>query len=82
MLLANHLINSNDSSNYFYHILFKSQNYISTNLKERHNIIRPLKNANFKRDEVKRLGFNVSNNLWRTCNNKEKRNKGNSHPSK
>ena len=55
---------------------FQSENYKSTNLKERHNIIRPLRKANLKRSDVKSLGFNVSKHLWRTYYNKKKRNLG------
>ena len=54
----------------------KSNNYKETNLKERHSLVRPLKNACFKLKEVKRLGFSITKKLWRTCHNTLKRNLG------
>jgi hypothetical protein len=54
----------------------KAATYENTNLKKRHNLMRPLRNAKFKRAQIRRMGYPVSKNLWRTCINPEKRNLG------
>jgi hypothetical protein len=38
--------------------------------------MRPIKNANLKFKQVKRLGYKVSKHLWKSCSNSEERNKG------
>jgi hypothetical protein len=38
--------------------------------------MRPLKQAELKYPEVKRLGYKVSRHLWRNCSNINERNKG------
>jgi hypothetical protein len=57
-------------------ILHKNEHYHKTALKKRHHIIRPLKSANLKYKEVRRLGFNASKSLWRTCMNMTERSLG------
>jgi hypothetical protein len=37
-------------------------------LKQRHNLIRPIKKAKFSYRHVRKLGFNVSKELWKNCN--------------
>jgi len=55
---------------------FKTENYDKTDLKKRHHIMRPLRNARFKYSEIRRLGFKVSRPLWRSCTNIRERNLG------
>ncbi|CAF0844074.1 unnamed protein product [Brachionus calyciflorus] len=50
--------------------------YKNTDLKERHKIIRPLKNSKMKFSYLRRIGFPLSRHIWKTCFNKNKRNKG------
>ena len=38
--------------------------------------MRPLKNAQLKYPEVKRLGYKVSRSLWKNCSDRNERNKG------
>jgi hypothetical protein len=61
---------------FIYITLNKNEHYQKTKLKQRHHIIRPLKSANIKYKEVRRLGFNASKSLWRTCLNKTERKLG------
>lgn len=49
---------------------------MKTNLKERHNFVRPLRKAGLTHKEVLNLGFGVSDNLWKSCLNEEERNLG------
>lgn len=48
--------------------------------KERHNIIRPLKQSGLSLKDVKALGFTCSNDLWKSCLEENKRNKGGRRP--
>ena len=50
--------------------------YSKTNYKNRHEIIRLLKEAEINFSEVKKLGFNVSRFLWESCSNNNQRNTG------
>ena len=56
--------------------LLKSNEYNRTELKRRHLMVKPLKHANLKYSEVRRMGFKVSRPLWNSCNNSEDRNLG------
>ena len=38
--------------------------------------MRPLKNAAFKYQQIKKYGFKVSRKLWKTCSNQHERNLG------
>jgi hypothetical protein len=38
--------------------------YNSTNLKMRHNIVRPIRKSGFKYSEIRRLGYPTSRKLW------------------
>ena len=44
-----------------------SEVYQRTKQKERHYIARSLRNAGFKREECRSMGFNISNDLWISC---------------
>ena len=57
-------------------ITFKTEHYNKTEYKQRHNIMRPLKNATFKFSQIRKFGFNVSRKLWKSCTNKRLRNLG------
>jgi len=45
-------------------------------LKNRHNLVRPLREAGFTLKEVREHGISVSSRLWKTCLNDRPRNLG------
>ena len=57
-------------------ISFQNEYYKKTPLKSRHNIVRPLRKANFSRTEIRKLGFPVGKKLWKNCENANERNIG------
>jgi hypothetical protein len=56
--------------------MFKNENYQNCDLKRRHHFLRPLKKANFKYSEIRRMGYKVSRHLWNNCNDETPRNLG------
>jgi hypothetical protein len=52
----------------------KSSFYNTTQLKQRHKFVRPLKLATFKYSEIRRFGFQTSKTLWKGCFHRAERN--------
>jgi len=50
--------------------------YKKTKLKNRHNLVRPLREAGFTMKEVREFGTKVSAKLWKSCLNDTPRNLG------
>ena len=57
-------------------IILKANCYRNTNLKKRHFAAHALKRSRMDYKLVRRYGFNIGKHLWRTCHNKNKRDKG------
>lgn len=49
---------------------------MKTNLKDRHKIVRPIKKTNIKYETIKKCGYPITKRLWKTCINKNERNRG------
>ena len=59
-----------------YNLFLQNGLYDQTDKSARHYIIRPFRNAGLTYNEVRKLGFKVSYDLWKNCLNEEERNLG------